>query len=94
MNQYEKNMQRVYDIQNGNPETLESTALVPAVERLKEAGIDLCVVDGKLVGRTNRYAKSICNFLERNDLVAVNSQEDEFISVENAMFCDSPANSI
>ena len=34
-------MQRVYDTQNGNPETLESTALVPAVERLKEAGIDL-----------------------------------------------------
>lgn len=89
MNQYNENMQRVYDDLQVSHETL-NTPCVPALEKLKASGNE-AYIDEKGILRVVPvgYGKSIAKYLENNGLV-----KSEEAVVEGSVFCDTSANLI
>jgi hypothetical protein len=88
MNQYNENMQRVYDDLQVSHETL-NTPCVAALEKLNASGNNLYIgTDGKLYAVPVGHAKAIAKYLENNGLV-----KSEAV-VEGSVFCDASANLI
>ena len=89
MNQYNENMQRVYDDLQTSHETL-NTPCVSALEKLNASGNNLYIgTDGKLYAVPVGYGKTISKYLENNELVV----KSEAV-VESGVFCDTSANLI
>lgn len=86
MNQYNENMQRVYDDLQSAKETL-NTPCVSALEKLNASGNNVYIGDdGKLYAVPNGYAKSVAKYLENNGLV-----KDESTIATSSVFCDTSA---
>ena len=88
MNQYQNNIQKVYDALSEEHEFLD-TPCVSALEKLNASGNKPYIgEDGKLYIYPAGYSKSIAKYLEANNLVKTACVE------EGSVFCDTSANLI
>ena len=88
MNQYNKNMQRVYDDLTSEKEILK-TPCVSALEKLSASGNHVYIGDdGKLYAVPVGHAKSVAKYLENNGLVKTENE------MAGSVFCDTSANLI
>lgn len=86
MNQYNENMQRVYDDLTSEKEIL-NTPCVSALEKLNASGNHVYIGgDGKLYAVPVGYSRTIAKYLENNGLVKTENE------MNASVFCDTSAN--